>query len=119
MTALVHAFSQAFGADAETESLKIFAIFSGLGLLLSASGAVFRDLWSSSELRIFLIRRALINIGPPPSCRSFHHGIVRSPRHSITFDHMQPSRLSQLPLHFASGGPGFSETELAVATALP
>jgi hypothetical protein len=35
MTALVHVLSQAFGADAETESLKIVAIFSGLGLLIS------------------------------------------------------------------------------------
>jgi hypothetical protein len=35
MTALVQALSQAFGADAETGSLKIIAIFSGLGLLIS------------------------------------------------------------------------------------
>jgi hypothetical protein len=35
MTALVNVLSQAFGADAETESLKIVAIFCGLGLLIS------------------------------------------------------------------------------------
>ena len=35
MTTLIHALSQAFGADAETESLKIVAIFSGVGLLVS------------------------------------------------------------------------------------
>lgn len=35
MAALVHALSQAFGADAETESLKIVGIFSGVGLLVS------------------------------------------------------------------------------------
>jgi hypothetical protein len=35
MAALVHALSQAFGTDAEIESLKIVAIFSGLGLLVS------------------------------------------------------------------------------------
>jgi hypothetical protein len=35
MTALVHALSQAFGTDADTESLKIVTIFSGLGLLIS------------------------------------------------------------------------------------
>ena len=35
MDALVQAFSQAFGADAETGSLKIVAILSGLGLFIS------------------------------------------------------------------------------------
>ena len=34
MTTLVQAFSQAFGADAETQSLKIIAILSGLGVLI-------------------------------------------------------------------------------------
>ena len=47
MTTLVQALSQAFGADAETESLKIVAIFSGLGaLIFPALCAVFPDLWS-------------------------------------------------------------------------
>jgi hypothetical protein len=35
MAALVHALSQAFGANAEIESLKIVAIFSGVGLFVS------------------------------------------------------------------------------------
>jgi hypothetical protein len=35
MTELVQALSQAFGADAETRSLKIIAILSGVGLLIS------------------------------------------------------------------------------------
>jgi hypothetical protein len=35
MTALIQALSQAFGADAETESLEIVAIFGGAGLLVS------------------------------------------------------------------------------------
>ena len=40
-TALVQALSQAFGADAETESLKIVAIFSGLGALISLLWVLF------------------------------------------------------------------------------
>jgi hypothetical protein len=35
MMAVVQAFSEAFGADAETESLKIITILSGAGLLVS------------------------------------------------------------------------------------
>ena len=35
MTALVHALSHAFQTNAEIDSLKIVAIFSGLGLLVS------------------------------------------------------------------------------------
>jgi len=35
MAALVQALSQAFGTDAESESLKIIAILSGFGLLVS------------------------------------------------------------------------------------
>ena len=35
MAALVDALSQAFGTDAEIESLKIVGIFSGVGLLVS------------------------------------------------------------------------------------
>ena len=35
MTALIQALSQAFGTDAETESLMIIAILSGAGLLIS------------------------------------------------------------------------------------
>jgi hypothetical protein len=35
MGTLVQALSQAFGTDAEIESLKIVAIFSGVGLLVS------------------------------------------------------------------------------------
>jgi hypothetical protein len=35
MAALVQVLSQAFGTDAEIESLKIVAIFSGVGLLIS------------------------------------------------------------------------------------
>jgi hypothetical protein len=35
MTALIQALSQAFGTDAETESLMIIAILSGVGLLIS------------------------------------------------------------------------------------
>ena len=34
MTTLVQALSQAFGADAETQSLKTIAILSGLGVLI-------------------------------------------------------------------------------------
>ena len=41
MTALVQALSQAFGADAETGSLKIVAILSGLGLLISLLRVLF------------------------------------------------------------------------------
>ena len=41
MTALIQALSQAFGADAETESLKIVAIFSGLGALISLLWVLF------------------------------------------------------------------------------
>jgi len=41
MTALFQALSQAFGADAETESLKIVAIFSGLGALISLLWVLF------------------------------------------------------------------------------
>jgi len=41
MTALIQVLSQAFGADAETESLKIVAIFSGLGALISLLGVLF------------------------------------------------------------------------------
>jgi hypothetical protein len=37
MTALVDALSNAFGTDAEIESLKIVAIFSGVGLLIFLS----------------------------------------------------------------------------------
>jgi len=40
-TALVQALSQAFGADAETGSLKIIAILSGLGLLISLIRVLF------------------------------------------------------------------------------
>ena len=35
MTALIHALSEAFGTEAETESLKIITILSGTGLLVS------------------------------------------------------------------------------------
>jgi hypothetical protein len=41
MGALVQAFSQAFGADAETGSLKTIAILGGLGLLVCLLRAVF------------------------------------------------------------------------------
>ena len=35
MTALIDALSEAFGTEAETESLQILTIFSGAGLLVS------------------------------------------------------------------------------------
>ena len=41
MTALIQALSQAFGTDAETESLEIIALLSGVGLLISVLGVLF------------------------------------------------------------------------------
>jgi hypothetical protein len=46
MTALIDALSNAFGTDAETNSLKIIAILSGLGLLFPCLECCLVDLWS-------------------------------------------------------------------------
>jgi hypothetical protein len=41
MTALIHALSHAFSADADFDSLQIVAIFSGAGLLVSLLSVLF------------------------------------------------------------------------------